>query len=717
MRRKSVFYIAPDHASWFSSGEQATRIRIDLLHPTRVIPVESVSGYRVGDQVIVRNTPTDAFIAEHGMTGLWTPSGIKGVAFKRRIDSIDYRHNLLILDTPTRYPLKTRDLAQVYLARNHLQECGLENFSIGMRENSKTGWGDEDYSLSGTGAYETHFAQAFTFEYVENSWVKNVHTYRPPDNSQDVHLLSNGLLLNMCRHMTVDSCDFQKPQYKGGGGNGYMYTFQSNDCLVSHSSARNGRHNYDFKYPFSNGNVILACRAENSRYSSDFHMYLSMSNLFDHMTLKGDWLESVFRPYGDPIHGHSSSQSVFYNTVGEQYHPGKSYVVESRQYQWGYIIGTSGEAYQVKTDPVSGIQEGYTYDSSPRDFTEGVGQGSDLRPVSLYLDQLDRRMKDPSKLHSYRVEIRVENMLNGEPAAGTEIAVYGDQALSDANGTAVFNNVPESFILSIKNPRFLPFTARQVVIHSDTVLTLQLQENKFNVTFELLDEKSLQPFWGVRITLNDEEKVSDTEGKASFTTFAGANTYSFQKISYRYEEGSLDIRSDTLISFLLVRTHADVKIRLRDGNTPVNNAEVKIGDDAMLSSSLGQAKFLQLPVGQTYHYSVSKEAYVFKEGNFLLSSDTTIDVGMEKLSSGATADATDSNIHLWPNPTSGQIYLHHPDLSNAKLQILDLQGVLIRQQVLEGRETRMDMSVLPPGMYILSIPKKGSCFRQLVTKL
>ena len=68
-----------------------------------------------------------------------------------------------------------------------------------------------------------------------------------------------------------------------------MYTLQANDCLISNSRANHSRHNYDFKYPFSNGNVILNCRAENSRYSSDFHMYLSMSNLFDCTTLNGDW--------------------------------------------------------------------------------------------------------------------------------------------------------------------------------------------------------------------------------------------------------------------------------------------------------------------------------------------------------------------------------------------------------------------------------------------
>jgi len=717
MRQKCVLYIAPTYASWFSEGEQITQIRTDLDLPTRVIPVESVSGYQVGDQVIVRNTPTEAFIAEHGMTGLWTQSGIKGVAFKRRIDSIDLTRQLLILDAPTRYPLKKRDEARIYKARPHLQECGLEDFSIGMRENPKSGWDEEDYSVAGTGAYDAHFAQAFKVEYVENSWVKNIHSYKPSVNSQDVHLLSNCLLLNMCRHITVDSCDFQKPQYEGGGGNGYMYTLQANDCLVSNSRANHSRHNYDFKYPFSNGNVILNCRAENSKYSSDFHMYLSMSNLFDHTTLHGDWLESVFRPYGGPIHGHSSTQSVFYNSVGEQYHPTRDYIVESRQYKWGYVIGTSGDAYLVKTDPVSGTQGGYEYDSSPRDFVEGVGEGNELRPLSLYLDQLDRRMKDSVKLHTYQVEFRVVDEMSGLPIPDTEIGVYNDKVLSNENGAAVFNEVPESFILSIRNQGYLPYPTRQVLIYSDTVLSIRMKEEKYQVSFELLDEKSLDPFWGVRITMNEEEEVTDDEGKAYFTAYPGASSYSFQKISYRPEEGILDVQSDTLLQFLLIRTHADVKIRLKEGTTPVNNAEVKIGDDSQLSSALGLAKFLQLPVDQAYHFSVSKEAYIFKEGDFQLSTDTTIEVTMEKLSTAAEPHLEGTGIRIWPNPTSDVLHIDLPVLEKVKIQILDLNGVVIREHHTAGTEDRLNLSTLPGGIYTLYISVEQGAFSFPILKL
>jgi hypothetical protein len=224
--------------------------------------------------------------------------------------------------------------------------------------------------------------------------MKNVHTYKPAENTGDFHLVSNALLINRCRFITIDSCNFQKPQYEGEGGNGYMYILGGNDCLIKDSRANHARHNFDFKSMQSNGNVILRCRGENSSLATDFHMHLSMANLFDNFTANKDLLEAKFRPWGTApsMHGHPTTQSVFWNTSGEAYQAGKSFIVESAQYGWGYIIGTRGAASAVRTTPVTGTTAGYPFDSSPEDFKEGIGKGSLLLPQSLYEDQLKLRI-------------------------------------------------------------------------------------------------------------------------------------------------------------------------------------------------------------------------------------------------------------------------------------------------------------------------------------
>ncbi|HSI07094.1 MAG TPA: hypothetical protein VK985_00790, partial [Rariglobus sp.] len=108
--------------------------------------------------------------------------------------------------------------------------------------------------------------------------------------------------------------------------------------------------------------------------------------LIDNLTCDGDFIEArALRPWGGPMHGVTTTQSVFWNTRGLRYaakHLGDSpALVYSHQFGDGYVIGTSGPASAV--------------DSS--DFVEGIGQGDSLQPHSLYLDQLRRRLGPHSR--------------------------------------------------------------------------------------------------------------------------------------------------------------------------------------------------------------------------------------------------------------------------------------------------------------------------------
>ena len=58
--------------------------------------------------------------------------------------------------------------------------------------------------------------------------------------------------------------------------------------------------------------------------------------------------------------------------------------MNSRQFRWGYVIGTQGPANKVR------VYSGNN--TEPVDFVEGVGRGDILMPQSLYKDQLARRM-------------------------------------------------------------------------------------------------------------------------------------------------------------------------------------------------------------------------------------------------------------------------------------------------------------------------------------
>lgn len=440
MRSKHILRVEGSTSSWGTvpAGSPQPRITGDLPGPATSIPVASTAGFAAGDWVVLRADATDAFIAEHGMTDLWGGLGgsLGGVLFLRQVVAVDAAASRLTIDVPTRYYLKTRDNARVHRAGPHLEEVGLEDFSIGNREHpqaaSRAGWAEEDYNTATNPSYDTHASWAIAFLRVRNSWISGVASYRPPGNSVNTHLLSNGILLQNCRGVTVRNCDFQRPLYGGGGGNGYMYRLQaSNECLVRDSAARYNRHGFVFSHLACSGNVILGGIAQVTRTQAagagttsgegcDHHMHLSQSNLIDGVQLDRDFFTAHYRGTSGtpPQHGHGGTHSVYWNLIGTAYQPGKNYIVRSEQARYGYIVGTRGPAGGT-TAPGSATSR-----TAPIDHVEGGGRGDLLRPLSLYHDQLARRLarEQTGPATARLVNLATRALVGG--TAGTPVAGF-----------------------------------------------------------------------------------------------------------------------------------------------------------------------------------------------------------------------------------------------------------------------------------------------------
>jgi len=382
MRGKTVIEVKARDASWWweeGNWVEQSPATADIANGARQIGVQNPGLFSPGDLVVVRNDATERFIAELGMSGKWTPANLQNRAliFCRKVVAADPAAGTITVDVPIRYPIRVVDHARVAkLNKRMVAEVGLQDFSIGMQENTGNGLGDNDFKVEGTAAYQVHGSHAVVFDEAQNSWVRRVNSYAPPGNASGCHVVSNGILLVRSRFVTVQDCDWSHAQYLGEGGNGYLFTLQGNECLLRSCHAEKGRHNYDFGQMSSSGNVILDCTTKDGRLASDFHMHFSVANLIDNMTCDGNFLEAVYRPYGSPpIHGVTTTQSVFWNTNGLRYPPKPPAIVVSRQFGQGYVIGTRGPAPEVETD----------------NFAEGIGQGETLEPRSLYLDQLARR--------------------------------------------------------------------------------------------------------------------------------------------------------------------------------------------------------------------------------------------------------------------------------------------------------------------------------------
>lgn len=384
MRDKSLILAAPPVASWEQpSGSAAILLREDASERATEILLEHVDGLRPGDSLVIRSDVTPDFAREVGMDGLWD-TRLDGPHFHREIVRIDPEQRLVSLDVPLRFPLKRRDSARVHKLAPPLLEVAVEQMALGMAEQTIPGLEEDDFAKEGTAAYQSHRAFLIRFSHVQHSWIQDVSSFQLESNRSPVHMLSGGIGLSQVRFITVERTQLAYPQYKGAGGNGYLYELQNaQEVLVKDSSARGGRHNFDVKSMGSSGIVFLRCEALDGYKTSDFHMHLSQAVLFDSMQVDGDQLEAKYRDSGTIKHGQTSTQSVFWNTHGRRYMSGRSSIVYSQQWGLGFVIGTQGEADQVQTP--GGWQ------TEPRDWVEGVGRGWSLDPPSLYEDQLRRR--------------------------------------------------------------------------------------------------------------------------------------------------------------------------------------------------------------------------------------------------------------------------------------------------------------------------------------
>ncbi len=404
MRYCRIIDVAPGGATWDEAddGNYYALSRDIPNTPTSTIHLTSVGDLKEGDWVIIRSDRTKEWIDEHDMEGFWSEEvnpTTMGTTFYRQITAVDAANNTIEIDIPTRYYMKMRDNARVYKVMPKQSNVGLCDFSIGNKTNSiEKGWGEEDYKKSGNGSYYVNNAFLIRFGLNINCFAQNIASY-DAGNENGFHMGSNGLDLDKTRSITIMNCDFSHPQYEGGGGNGYGINICGQESLIKDCSSTSARHSFAFKYSYANGNVIYHYTSTDPKYGSDFHMYLSMSNLIDNQELNGDFIESNVRPYGGNqgnIHGHTSSQSVFWNTRGNRYMSGKNYIIDSRQYGYGYIIGTRGEASNVRTTTTMMSSKYGNVDTAPEDYKEGIGEGETLIPQSLYYDQLEKRLGDAS---------------------------------------------------------------------------------------------------------------------------------------------------------------------------------------------------------------------------------------------------------------------------------------------------------------------------------
>ncbi len=352
------------------------------------VEVADGSGFAVGDDVLVGQVISDAFIAEHGMTGTWQAfNGTWQAFYRRTVVAVDSAATAprVTLDVPLRAPLKVAYGASVRRITGVLSEVGVESLGVANAVAWEVAWAsDQDNVIS--------------FEHVADGWLRDVASFVSPGApasgmGSGAHLQSNGILVSGSKRVTVADSHIAKAQNRGSGGNGYLFEVrQSSEILTRDCSAREGRHNFIQNWGFgTTGCVWLRVFAADGAQvplgplfdttitaPSEYHHSLATANLVDASTFD-DGFDALNRGSYSTGAGHSATECVFWNFAGLE--------VVSLQFGRGYVIG-SAPGTRVSTSLEYSGAEG----SAPEDWVEGRGVGPWIEPGSLYDDQLLRRL-------------------------------------------------------------------------------------------------------------------------------------------------------------------------------------------------------------------------------------------------------------------------------------------------------------------------------------
>ena len=334
----------------------------EQLITTAYVPVGSysfeiadVSGYAVGEKIVITRTPNQAWIDELGMDQVtlcagkndcsgWTPSSYT-IDHERIITEIS--GNTISVNIPIVDVIEDKYgggfISKIQSSRR-ISQCGIEQMRI--------------QSFYDSDVDESHAWTAVRLKDSENCWVKEV---------TGQFLAYATVNIDEANFTTVQDCAYIDPKSPVSGGRRYPFAIQEGiGNLFQRCYTKNGRHDFVTGSRVTGPNVFLDGLAESSRSDIGPHHRWATGTLFDN--LRGGSTRVWNRGNSGTGHGWSGAQTMFWNIDSYS----GEFRVDSPQGSMNWGIGCVG---------TNQTGEGYW-----------ENWGTSVQPRSLYLQQLEERL-------------------------------------------------------------------------------------------------------------------------------------------------------------------------------------------------------------------------------------------------------------------------------------------------------------------------------------
>ena len=324
----------------------------------RTCTVASGHTFAVGDLVVLRRTPNQAWIDMLGMNTLhaqdansvdWTPSSFT-IDFKRKVTAVS--GNNITLDAPVVDPID-----QTYATGTLLKYTwtgGIENVGI---ENMRL---DSEYSSL---TDELHGWDGVDFNNTQNGWARNLEIYHFGYSA--VRVDSSSEFISVLNSKCFDAISQTIGERK------YSFCLGGQRNLVMDCFTRLGRHDFVTVARVAGPNVFVRCTATQQSNATGPHDRWATGTLYDNLVCDG-LLNLENRRTSGTGHGWAGAQNMLWNCTSA------TSTVQSPPGHINWSVGTKGN--------VTGV--GYFF--TGQGYVESTG--TFVTPRSLYDRQLCERL-------------------------------------------------------------------------------------------------------------------------------------------------------------------------------------------------------------------------------------------------------------------------------------------------------------------------------------
>lgn len=278
-------------SGWTQVGSAVAITQSVVPSGTRTFSIASAAGFTVGDRLMIKRTPNQAWIDLLGMGAYgWTPEGYTS-ATPRVITAID--GNTITVDAPLVHAIELQyggGEVFIYHFDGAIREVGIERIRL---ESSYTSNTDEDHGWS-----------AVQMRLVENSWARQVTARHFGFSCVDIQQQS--------QFITVEDCAQLDPKSIITGGRRYSFNLDdASFVLMQRCYTRGGRHDFVTGSKTAGPNVFVDGLAENTSNDTGPHHRYAEGLLFDN--IKAGSIHVQNRADSGTGHGWAGAQTVFWN--------------------------------------------------------------------------------------------------------------------------------------------------------------------------------------------------------------------------------------------------------------------------------------------------------------------------------------------------------------------------------------------------------------------